>query len=120
MRLGGGSGTDEARIKGAGNGDVSGAVDDGAAVGEESEGVRAAAETEKEVVGAEVFDVGVGGEAGAHGGEVDGAVVLVDLDGVAAAERDVGAVLAGEVSEDAQAADLATGAGRAGGDLGAI
>jgi uncharacterized protein (DUF4415 family) len=52
-------GADEASIKGAGNSDVSGAVDDGAAVGEESEGVRAAAEAEKEVVGAEVFDVSV-------------------------------------------------------------
>ncbi len=34
--------------------------------------------------------VGAGGGF-AHGGEVDGAVVLVDLDGVAAAEGDVGA-----------------------------
>jgi hypothetical protein len=32
-------------------------------------------------------------------GEVDGAVVLVDLDGVAAAEGDVGALVAGEVGK---------------------
>ena len=67
---------------------------------------------------AEVLDVGVEGEAVAHGGEVDGAVVLVDLDGVAAAEGDVGAAFAGEMGEDALAADGAVGAGRGGGDLG--
>ena len=36
-----------------------------------------------------------GCEAGAHGGEVDGAVVLVDLDGVAAAESDVRTAFSG-------------------------
>ena len=106
------SGADEAGVEGAGDGDVGGALDDGAAVGEEGEGVGAAAEAEEEVVGAEVLNVGVGAEAGAHGGEVDGAVMLVDLDGVAAAESDVGAVLAGEMGEVALAADLAAGAGR--------
>ena len=114
------SGADEAGVEGAGEGDVGGALDDGAAVGEEGEGVGAAAEAEEEVVGAEVLDVGVGGEAGAQGGEVDGAVVLVDLDGVAAAEGDVGAVAAGEVGEDALAADFAVGARGGGGDLGAV
>ena len=114
------SGADEAGVEGAGDGDVGGALDDGAAVGEEGEGVRAAAEAEEEVVGAQGLNVRVGAEAGLQGGEVDGAVVLVDLDGVAAAEGDVGAVLAGEVGEDALAADLAAGAGRAGGDLGAV
>ena len=59
-------------------------------------------------------------EAGAQGGEVDGAVVLVDLHGVAAAEGDVGAVPAGEVGEDALAADFAIGAGSGGGDFGAV
>jgi hypothetical protein len=47
-------------------------------------------------------------------------MVLVDLDGVAAAESDVGAILAGEVSEDALAADLAGGTGSGSGDLGAV
>ena len=51
-------------------------------------------------------NVSVGDEAVAHGGEVDGAVMLVDLDGVASAEGDVGSVLAGEMGEDALAADL--------------
>ena len=81
--------------------------------------MRAAAEAEQEVVGAQGLDVGVGLEAGFQGGEVDGAVVLVDLDGVAAAEGDVGAGVAGEVGEDALAADLAAGARGGGGDLGA-
>ncbi len=55
---------DEAGVEGAGEGDVGGALDDGAAVGEEGEGVGSAAEAEEEVVGAEVLDVGVLGEAG--------------------------------------------------------
>ena len=71
-------------------------------------------EAEEEVVEA---DGTVGLEPVAHGGEVDGAVVLVDLDGVAAAEGDVRAAFAGEVGEDALAADLAGGVGSAGVDL---
>jgi hypothetical protein len=102
---------DKAGVEGTGDGSVSGSLDEGAAIGEEGEGVGAAAESEQEVVGAEGLDVGVGLEAGFEGGEVDGAAVLVDLDGVAAAEGDVSAVAAGEVREDALAADLAAGAG---------
>ena len=59
----------------------------------------------------------VGDEAVAHGGEVDGAVMLVDLDGVAAAESDVGATFAGKMGEDALAADAAGRIGRAGVDF---
>ena len=103
------SGAYEAGVEGAGEGDVGGALDETAAVGEEGEGVGRAFEAEEEVVEA---DFSVGEEAGAHGGEVYGAVVLVDLDGVAAAEGDVRAALAGEMREDALAAD---GAGRVGG-----
>jgi hypothetical protein len=62
----------------------------------------------------------VSAEAGAEGGEIDGAMVLVDLDGIAAAESDVGAVLAGEVGEGLPAAYLAAGTRRGGGDLGAV
>ena len=72
---------------------------------------------EEEFVGTEVVDVGVGEEAVAHVGEVDGTVVLVDLDGVAAAEGDVRAAFAGKVGEDALAADLAGGVRSAGVDL---
>ena len=81
--------------------------------------MEAALESEEEVVEAEIVDVGVGEEAVAHGGEVYGAVMLVDLDGVAAAEGDVGAAYAGEVREDALAADGAGGVGSAGVDLAA-
>src|ERR1700710_1046581 len=91
-----GSGTDEAGVEVPGEAGIRGALDDGAAVGEEGQGVGTAAETEEELVGAEVFEIRVGGEAGAHGGEVDGSAVLVDLDGVATAERDVGAIFAGQ------------------------
>jgi len=48
-------------------------------------------EAEEEVV---IANGTMGDEAVAHSGEVDGAVVLVDLDGVAAAEGDVGAAFA--------------------------
>ena len=60
------------------------------------------------------------GEASAQGIEVYGAVMLVDLDGVSTAEGDVSAVLAGEVSKDALAADLAVGARSVGGDFGVV
>jgi len=51
------------------------------------------------------LDVGVVGEAAMQGGEIDGAVMLVDLDGVAAAEGDVRAADSGEMGELACAAD---------------
>ena len=105
---------DEAGVEGAGDNSVGSTLDDGAAVGEEGEGVGGTVEAEEEIV---VADAAVGGEAGAHGGEVDGAVVLVDLDGVAAAEGDVGTAFASEVGKDPLAADGAGGVGGGGGDL---
>ena len=83
-------------------------MNEAAAVGEESEDVRGSLEAQEEVVEA---DGAMGLEAIAHGGEVDGAMVLVDLDRVSAAEGDVGAAFAGEVGEDALAADFACGVG---------
>ncbi len=74
-------------------------------------------EAEEEVV---IADGTVGEETVAHGGEVDGAVVLVDLDGVAAAEGDVGAAFAGQMGEDALAADGAGGVRGAGVDLASL
>ena len=65
-----------------------------------------AVEAEEEIV---ETDGTVGLETVAHGGKVDGAVVLVDLDGVTAAESDVRAAFAGEVREDTLAADEAVG-----------
>jgi hypothetical protein len=85
------SGADESCVEGAGEGDIGGALDDSASVGEEGKGVRSALEAEKEVVEA---DLAEGCEPVAHGGEVHGTVALVDLDGVAAAEGDVGAAFA--------------------------
>ena len=114
------SGADEAGVEAAGESDVRGAVDEGAAVGEEGDGVGAAAEAEQEGVRADVGEVGDGGELVLHGGEVDGAMVLVDLDGVAAAEGDVGAEGSGEVGEVAEVADLAAGARGGGGDFSVI
>src|ERR1035437_8982896 len=112
------SGADKTGVKGARHGDVRGPLNDGSAIGEEGESVRPAAEAQQEVVGAEVYDVGMGCEAGTHGGEVDRAGVLVGLDGIAAAQGDVGAILAGKVGEGSLAADFAAGARAAGGDLG--
>src|ERR1700679_3174267 len=64
------SGTDETGGGGGGNGDVRGALEGGGAVGEKSEGMWRALESEKKVVEA---DGAVRGEAVAHGDEVDGA-----------------------------------------------
>ncbi len=47
------SGADEARVEGAGDGDVGGALNDGAAVGEEGEGVGRTLEAEEEIVEAD-------------------------------------------------------------------
>ncbi len=76
-----------------------------------------ALEAEEEIVEP---DGSVGAEAVAHGGEVDRALVLVDLDGVAAAEGDVRAAFAGKVREDALAADGAGGVGGTGVDFAAL
>ena len=81
--------------------------------------MRAAAETEEEVVAAEVCNVGMAGEAVAQGVEVDGTVVFVDLDGVSS-QRVMWARSGRDVSEDALAADLAVGAGGVGGDFGVV
>jgi hypothetical protein len=112
-----GSGADEAGVEGAGEGDVGGALDETAAVGEEGEGVGWVLEAEEEIV---ETDGAVGAEAVAHGAEIYWAVMLVDLDGVAAAEGDVRAADACEVREDALAADGAGGVGSAGVDFAAL
>ncbi len=95
--------------------DVGGALDEGAAVREDGEGVGGVGEAEQKTVGA---DGAEGSKAGFERCQVDGVMVLVDLHGVAAAEGDVGALLAGECAEDALATDFAAGAGVTGGDLG--
>ncbi len=114
-----GSGADEAGVEGAGDGGVCGALDEGAAVREDCDGVGRAVEAEEEIVGAEILDLGggddgVAAEPGLQLGEVDGAVVLVDLDGVPAAEGDVGAGGTGEMGKHALAADWTVGTGLSG------
>jgi hypothetical protein len=76
--------------------------------------MRGTVEAQEEVVKA---DEAVWGKAGAHSREIDRAVVLVNLDGVAAAEGDVGASDACEVGEDALTAYGAGGVRTAGVDL---
>ncbi|MCU1222893.1 MAG: hypothetical protein JWQ42_986 [Edaphobacter sp.] len=73
-----------------------------------------ALETKEEVVEA---NLSVRGEAITHGGEVDWAVMLVDLDGVATTEGDVGAAFACEMGEEALAADGAGWVGLSRADL---
>ena len=105
----------EAGVEGAREAGVGGALDEGASVGEDGEGVGRVGEAEEEAVGAHRAQ---GLEAGFELGEVEGVVVLVDLDGVAAAEGDVGALVSGEVAEDALATDFAVGARSRGVDFG--
>ena len=63
-------------------------------------------------------DVTVRGEAVAHRCEVYRAMMFMDLDGVTATESDLRASFAGEMGEDALAADLAPGAWAGCGDFG--
>lgn len=51
------SGADEAGVERAGHGWVGGALDEGATVRKDSEGVRAATEAEEHRIGAEIFDI---------------------------------------------------------------
>ena len=92
-------------------------MNDGAPVGEECECVGWTVEAKEKVV---KTDLAVGGETVAHGGEVDGALMLVDLDRVSAAEGDVWAAFAGEMSEDALGADAAGEVRFGGADLAAL
>ena len=94
----------EAGVEGTGEGYIGSALNKGAAVGEKGNGVGRPLEAEEEIVEA---DSAVGGEAISHGVEVDGAMMLVDLDGVAATEGDVRAAFSGEMGEDAVTANSA-------------
>jgi len=106
--------SDEPGIKRAGEGDIRCALNDGAAIGKEGDGVGWPLEAEKQIVEA---DIAVGSQAGAHGGEVDRAMMLVDLDRVASAKRDVRTAFAGEMGEEALVADGAAAARLAGRNL---
>src|SRR5256885_9402418 len=84
------------RVQAAGDTLVGGAFDDGPAVGEEGDFVGGAPEFQDEIV---VLYLAVGSEPGGHFCEIYGAVALVDLDGVAATERDLGAAFSGEIDK---------------------
>ena len=71
------SGTYEAGVEGTGEGYIGSSLNEGAAVGEESDGVGWSLKAEQEVVEP---DGAVGGETVAHRCEVYGTMVLVDLD----------------------------------------
>ena len=62
----------------------------------------------------------VGPETAIQLDEIDGALALVDLDGVPAAECDVRTTFAGEVNEIALSAGAATWPGLGGRDLGVL
>ena len=70
--------------------------------------------TEEQGRGAEIMQVGLVTKGLCKGGKVEGAVVLVNLDGVAAAECDVGAGGTGQVFKDAGLVRAANGAGGVG------
>lgn len=74
----------------------------------------AACEAEKKTV---VADVAVRFQAGFESGEIDGAMALVNLNGVAAAEGNVRAAFSAKMAEVAREADFAAGARRSGGDF---
>jgi hypothetical protein len=113
----GGSGAEEARVEGAREADVGSALDESAAIGEGGDGVGLIGEAKEHAVGADLAQTG---EAKAQGFEVKGTVMFVYLHGVTAAESDVGAVEAGEVTEVSVGADVTVGIGGGGGDLGAL
>src|SRR5579864_8595835 len=89
------------RIQTPRHGRVRRALDDGASVGKERHLIRVAPEFQHEVV---MADSTVRLKAQVHLGEVDGALPLMDLHGIPAAQGDVWAALAGEVNEVAFAA----------------
>ena len=74
--------TDKAGVEAAGQGNVSGSVDERASVREERQGVRSTLETQQEPI---EFHFAVGLQTALQLGKIDGAVVFMNLHGVAAA-----------------------------------
>src|SRR5579863_7399581 len=85
-----------ARVQAAGHGGVRGAFDDGAAVGEKCHFIRIMPELQDKVV---VADGAMRLEAATHFGEINGALAFVNLHRVSAAQSDVRAAFAREMSE---------------------
>jgi hypothetical protein len=111
------SGAYEAGIQAAGLGDVGGSLDQGAAVGENGDDVIAALESKQKVVEA---DLAVGLESCFHFREINWPVVFMNLDGIAAAKRDVRAAFAAQMSKIALLADFTVGARPGGCDFGSL
>src|SRR5271169_150596 len=84
------------RVQTSGNSCVRGAFDDGAAVGEQCHFIRLVPELQHELG---VLDLPVRSEATGDFREVDGALALVDLHRVAAAQGNMRAAFSGEVDE---------------------
>lgn len=109
--------SDVAGVEGSGLGGIRGALDDGAAVGEEGQLVRLTGEFQDIFV---VADSSVRLQAGGHAGEVYCLMAFVDLDGIAAAERYVSSGCVIEIGEVSFVAYAASGARVVGGDFGAV
>ena len=91
------SGADVAGVEGAGDGGVGGAFEDGAAVGENGHFIGRDAEAQEEVVVAHVRNGAR--EALLQGVEIEGAIVLVNLHGIATTHGDVRLGVALEIRE---------------------
>src|SRR6202008_3208114 len=98
---------DVARVEAAGNRRVGGSLDDGPSVGEERHLVIVSPEFEHQLV---VADGAMRFQAGAHLCKIEGPLTLVDLHGIASAQRDVRPAFALEMGELALAASLTIGA----------
>ena len=103
-----------ARVQTSRYGRVSRALDNGAAVGEQSHLVRVVPEFQHEII---VPDGAVRLEAAVHFGEVDRPLALVDLHGIPAAQRDVGPALACKMDEIALSTGTAADARLGGRDF---
>src|SRR5690349_18440603 len=90
------SGADVAGVEAAGQADIGGSFDDGAAVGEDGQLIGPAEEAQAELVGAHLAQ---GKQAKPQILQVERAGALMDLDGVAAAQADRRPALAVEVGE---------------------
>src|SRR5450755_499192 len=104
----------KSRVQTSRHSGVSCALDDGAAVGEERHFVGVAPEFQDEII---VADNAMRFETAVQFGEVDRTLALMDLHGIPAAQRDVGAALSSEMNEVPFAAGAAVGPGFRGGNF---
>ena len=91
------SGADIPRVERTRHDGVFGALEDGAAVGEDGHFVRGDAETKKKIILANVFDNGC--QPQSESAEIHGPAVFVNLHGIPAAKGDVGLGISSEKRE---------------------